>query len=150
MLAFGQGEFNFHSAVLEVHPGGDEGEALLLGLADELANFFFVDQQLAGAQGGMVEDVAVVVGSDVAVEQPEFAILEQPVGVFEVGLSGADRFDLGPGQGDSGLEFLQQEVVMGGDPVDGGIALAGRGRVAAGIFLRTSAWSDVRAGAPWQ
>ena len=78
----------------------------------------------------------MVVGADVAVEQPEFAIFQQSVGVFEVGLSGADRFDLGPGQGHSGLEFLQQEIVMGGHPVDRGIALAGGSGVAAGVLLR--------------
>ena len=61
LLAFGQGEFNLHSTVLEVHPRGDEGQALLLGLADELADFLLVDQQFAGAQGRVVEDVAVVV-----------------------------------------------------------------------------------------
>ena len=81
----------------------------LLRLADELANFFFVDQQLAGAQRSVVEDVAVVIGADVAVEQPEFAIFKQAIGVFEVGLAGADRFDLGAGQGDAGFKFFQQK-----------------------------------------
>ena len=88
--AAGQREFNFHSAILEIQTGGDEGQALLLGLADELANLLFMDQQLAGAQGRVVEDVAVIIRADVAVEQPEFAVLEQSVGVFEVRLSGTN------------------------------------------------------------
>src|SRR5271165_3299040 len=133
LLAFSQGEFNLHSAVLEVHPRGDQGQALLLGLADELAKFLFVDEQLAGAQRRVVENVAMVVGSDVAVKQPKFAVLQQSVGVFQVGLSGPDRFDFGSGQGNPGLEFLQKEIVVGCDPVDGGIALSGCGGIAARV-----------------
>src|SRR5580704_9953391 len=79
LLAFGQREFDFYSAVLEVHPGGNESQTLLLGLADQLADFFLVYQQLASAQRCVVENVTMVVGADVAVQQPEFAILEQAV-----------------------------------------------------------------------
>src|SRR5450755_2911601 len=54
LFALGQGKLNFDFSVLEVHASGNQGQALLLGLADELANFFFVDQQFSGAQSGMV------------------------------------------------------------------------------------------------
>ena len=81
----------------------------MLGFADELANFFLVNQELAGAQGGMIGVIAMVVGADVAVEEPEFAVFDQAVGVLKIGLARADGFDLGSGERDSGLEFFQQK-----------------------------------------
>jgi hypothetical protein len=41
-----------------------------MGLADQLANFFLVNEQLAGAEGGVVGIVSVVVRANMAVEQP--------------------------------------------------------------------------------
>jgi len=71
-----------------------------------------VHKQFAGAQGGVVVDVSVLVGADVGVEQKDFVVFDQAVGVLEVGQAGADGFDLGAGEGNSGLKFFQQEVVM--------------------------------------
>ena len=39
----------------------------------------------------MIEDIAVFIRSDMGVEQPEFAIFEQPISVLEVGPPGAHR-----------------------------------------------------------
>ena len=60
----------------------------------------------------MIEDIAVFIRSDMGVEQPEFAIFEQPISVLEVGPPGAHRLHLRTSQGNTGLKFLQQEVVM--------------------------------------
>ena len=54
-------------------------------------------QQLAGAQRRVIEDVAMLVGADVAIEEPEFAIFDQSVSIFEIGAAGANRFDLRAG-----------------------------------------------------
>ncbi len=137
LLAFGEGQFNFYFAVLEVHADGDQRQSLLLGFADQLADFFFVHEQLAGAERGVVVNVAVLVGADVGVEQPEFAVLDQTVGVFKVGKAAANRFGLGSGKNYSTLKFFQQEVVMRSDPINGSIALTGGGRLAARGFLGT-------------
>jgi hypothetical protein len=37
----------------------------------------------------------MVIGAYVAVEEPEFAILDQAIGVFKIRLTGSDGFDLG-------------------------------------------------------
>src|SRR5690242_20955771 len=107
LLAFRQRKFNFYPAIFEVQTGWNEGESLLLGLADKLPNLFLMDQEFAGAQRCVVEDVAVIVRSDVAVQQPQLAILEQAISVLEVSPAGADRFHFSSGQGDSGFELLQ-------------------------------------------
>ena len=64
------------------------------------------------------------------VEQKRLAVLDEAVGVLEIGLALADGLDLGSAQGDAGLEFLQQKVIMAGDPVVRGVALAGSHGVA--------------------
>src|SRR5262249_37104537 len=93
-------------------------------------------QQLASTQGRVIEDVAVLVRTDVGVQEPEFAVFHNAVRVFEIGVPSPDRFDLGSGQNDTSLKFFQQEIVMGSDPIDGCIPLTRSGWVAARIFLR--------------
>src|SRR6266852_8751973 len=117
LLAFGQGKFELYSAVFKIHAGGDEGEPALLRPANQLADFLPVHQQLAGAQRSVVEDVAVLVGADVAVEQPEFAVFDEPIGIFKVSAASPDRFDLGSRQGNTRLKFFQQEVIVSSDPI---------------------------------
>jgi len=84
LLAFGQRQLNFYFAVLEVHADGNQGQSLLLRFADQLADFFLVHEQLPGPQGRVVMNVAVLVGTDVGIEQPEFALFHQAVGIFKV------------------------------------------------------------------
>ena len=136
LFAFGQGQFDFYFAILEIHADGDQRQSLLLGFADQLADFFFVHEQLAGAEWSVVVHVTVLVGADVSIEQPEFAVLDQAVRVFEVGEAAADGFGLGPGKNYAALKFFQQEVVVGSDPINSGIALAAGGGLAARRFLQ--------------
>src|SRR5579862_5545467 len=67
LFAFSQGEFNFDSSILEIHTSRNQGQAFLLGLADEFPNFLLMHQELAGAQWSMIKDVAMLIGSDVGV-----------------------------------------------------------------------------------
>jgi len=58
------------------------------------------------------------------------AILEEPVGVFEVGLSFADRLDLCAAQRDACLKAISKEVVEARRTVEGGIPVTGSHRIA--------------------
>ena len=89
LFTFGECKLQFRSTVLKVHSGGNEGETLLLGFANQLSDFFLVDQQLPRAQGCMVVDIPVLVFSDVAVEKPKFAVLDDPIGVPKADFSGS-------------------------------------------------------------
>jgi hypothetical protein len=71
----------------------------------------------------------------VGVEEPEFAVLDQAVGIFEVGEASADGFGLGSGQNYAAFKFFQQEVVMRSDPINGGVSVAGGCRFASRGFL---------------
>src|ERR1700687_982726 len=135
LFALRQREFDFDLAILEIHARGNQRESLLLGLANQLANFFFVKQKFAGTKGGMIGVVAVLIGADMAVEEPEFTILDQPVGVFEIGFAGSNGLHLGSGENNSGLEFFEQEIVVTRVPVYSGILLSGGGGLAARILL---------------
>jgi hypothetical protein len=54
----------------------------------------------------------MLVGADVGVEEPELSVLDQAVGIFEVGEASTDGFGLGSGKNHATLKFFQQEVVM--------------------------------------
>ena len=83
-----------------------------------------MQEEFARAGFIVVGDVAVGVGPDMQVEQERFAILDEAVGVFEVGLALADRFDFRPAQRHAGLELLKEKVVMPGGAVMRSVALA--------------------------
>ena len=48
------------------------------------------------------------------IQQKRLAVLDQPVGVLQVGLALADGLHLGPAQRHAGLELLEQKVVVAG------------------------------------
>ena len=87
-------------------------------------------EQFAGPECVVVLDVSVGVGTDMNVEQEGFAVLDEPVGIFEVGLAFADGFDLGAAEDDAGLDFVVEEVVEAGAAVEGGVAFAGGNGIA--------------------
>src|SRR6266568_951297 len=64
------------------------------------------------------------------IEQKCLAVLDEAVGVSQIGIALADGLDLGPPQCHAGLELLQKEVVMAGSTVLRGISFPGGDRVA--------------------
>src|SRR5260370_16500931 len=56
LLPLSQRQFNLYFAILEVHPHRDQRQPFLLRLPDQLADFFFVHEQLAIAQRRVVVD----------------------------------------------------------------------------------------------
>ena len=65
----------------------------------------------------MVLAIAVRILADVGVEHPGLVTLHFAEGVLELNPAALGRFDFGARQGDSGLEALQQMVVVPGLPV---------------------------------
>lgn len=72
------------------------------------------------------------------VEQKCLAVFNDSVSVLEVGLTFADRLYFRSPQRDTGLEFLEQEIVVASGAVHGGISFAGGYRFARFDFL--GAW----------
>ena len=78
----------------------------------------------------------MLIGADVGIQKPDFPVFHQPVRVLEIGPATTDRFDLSAGQGNAGLKFFQQEIVVRSDPVYSGVALAGCCGITARILFR--------------
>src|SRR5580658_2831029 len=89
-----------------------------------------MQQQLPRAQRVVVVVAGVGIRSDMRIQQKGFPILDEAVGVLQIGLTLADRLDLGPAQGYARLVLLEDEVVVTGLAILGGVAGAGSHRVA--------------------
>ena len=106
----------------------------MLGLGGELVQLLAPHQQLASAQRRVIEDVAVLVGADVGVQQPQLAIFDQAVSIFEIGAAGADSFHLGAGEHHAGFVFFQQKIIMRGGAIHAGITLAAGHGISLDVF----------------
>ncbi len=83
-----------------------------------------MQQQFARAGGVVIGDISVRVRTDMDVEQKRLAILDEAVGILQVGLALADGLDLGAAQRNAGLKFFQQKVVVAGGAIMRGVPLA--------------------------
>ena len=76
LLAFGQPEFDFGKAPRgEIDTERDKREPLLLGLTQELIDLLAVEEQFPSTERLMIHDVAMAVGTDVAVVEKDLAAL---------------------------------------------------------------------------
>jgi len=83
LLAFGQPEFDFGKAPLgEIDAERDEREPLPLCLAEELVDLLAVKEQFPSTEGLVIHDVAVAVGTDVAVVEEDLATLHAGVTIL--------------------------------------------------------------------
>ncbi len=105
--------------------------ALLLGAREDLGDLLAVQQQLAGPRRvGDLVGAGGVERHDMAAQQPRLAVLDQDIGVGELGLAGAQALDLPAGQHQARLEGLVDVVlearllVQGDDVAAGPLALA--------------------------
>ena len=76
LLAFGQPEFDLGKASPgEIDTERNECESLLLRLAEELIDFFSVEEQFPSAKRFVIHEVAMAVGTDMAMVEKGFAAL---------------------------------------------------------------------------
>jgi hypothetical protein len=76
LLAFGQPEFDLGKASLrEIDTERNECESLLLRLAEEFIDFFSVEEQFPSAKRFVIHEVAMAVGTDMAMVEKGFAAL---------------------------------------------------------------------------
>ena len=134
-----EAEFDFGAALLEIDAEGDDGESFFGGALAPAFDFVFVEEELAGTLGIVVIDVALFIRLDMRADEEEFAGLEVGISVFEGHSAGiAQGFHLGAGQGQAGLEGLEDVVVPadatvgyddffthGDGTLNGGLALSG-------------------------
>src|ERR1700692_2814774 len=87
LLALGNRQLQLDAAVLEVHPGGDEGLSLLLDGSVQFEKLGPVNQQLARALRIVIELRARRIHTNMRVQKKQFAILNKAIGIFQISLS---------------------------------------------------------------
>ena len=115
---FSEGKLAFEPSVLQVHTQRHQGESLFRCPSDQLANLTAVQQKLAGAKRIVVGVVSMRVRTDVTVEQPDFAALDQSVRILEIDAAFPGGLDFGSGENDPRLEPFKNLVVVKGLTVD--------------------------------
>ena len=70
------GEFDFGSAIGQIHGERNDSEALDLGFLGELGNFGLFEQESTLSLGFVVMDIPLLVGFDIAVDEDDIAILD--------------------------------------------------------------------------
>ena len=76
LLAFGQPEFDLGKASLgEIDTERNERESLLLRLAEEFIDLLTVEEQFPSTERFVIHDVAMAVGTDMAIVEKGFAAL---------------------------------------------------------------------------
>jgi hypothetical protein len=112
-LPLGQAELDLGmTAWGKIDAQGNQGQALLLGLAEQFIDLLLVQQQLTHTNRIMVHDVAVTIGTDVAMVQKHLSALHGCVAILQIGPSVAQRFHFGPLQDDPGFEFFLDEILV--------------------------------------
>src|SRR5262249_946321 len=109
---------------LEIEPKRNDGEPFFDDLTEEAIDFAPMQEQLPLALGIMVLAVPMAVGRDVRADEEGFAPIEIDVAVLQIHLPLPQRLPLPAVQGDSGFEFLQNEVVVEGLAIGGDHLLA--------------------------
>src|SRR5207245_3715364 len=104
-------ELDLGTTVFDVHPQRDERVALLRDGPDELSYFVLVQEELAWAQRVVIVIRRVGPRRDVDVAKPHLAVLDARVPVAQVGVTRAQRLDLGAAQPDARLEPTPDLIV---------------------------------------
>ena len=112
LFASAESDLYLEAGAFEVDLKGDQGIALLGDESLELHDLLFVHEESAVAKRLAVEDVAVLVGTDVDADGVELSVNDLTVGVLEVDAAAADAFDLGAVELDARFIFFVNEVVV--------------------------------------
>jgi len=113
LLSFGQADFDLGEAPLgEINAERDERKSLLLRFAKELVDLLAVEEQLPGAERFVIRNVAVAVGTDMAMMEKNLVALHTGITVLQVHPPFAQRFNLRALKHDARLELLFNKIVM--------------------------------------
>src|SRR5271169_1499515 len=85
--------------------------ALALDGADQLFDLTLVQQQLARPLRRMVEAIGLQIFGNIGIDQPDLAVAGVGIRFCDCRLALAQRFDLGAGQRDAGLEGLIDKII---------------------------------------
>src|SRR5208337_4021632 len=112
-------ELNLGDPLLEIDRQRNQRQTLLPRLGVQLGNLPAVQQELATPLGNEIHAVGLEVFGNVTPEQPDLAVIDLGVRVFQVGLTVAQALDLGAGQNQPCFDLLEQLVLVPGLVIPG-------------------------------
>ncbi len=118
-LALGGRNLQLHqTTVVKIHHQWHKGHALAFGRIPQAGQLAPADQELALAPFLMGKHCAVI-GGDIGIGQPKFAVVNTCIAVRDIGLARAQGFDLGAGQDDTDLEIILDGIIIARTPIIG-------------------------------
>src|SRR5262245_25807423 len=163
LFAFHQRKGDLDAALLHVHPQWNQRQSLLHHAASQFLDLVAVEEELAVAPFLVMGIAGVAVGTDVHVQQPDFALVNPCVAVPQVDRTFANRFHFSSEQDDTRFPGVEDVIVVEGLAIVREVAF---GLFALGLFSghgsprivpRTpEAWREQRATdafqptAPWK
>lgn len=103
--------------MFDIELKGHQGQTSLGYVAYEAVHLLPVEQELPGPGWLMVTITGSIVAGDMAVEQPQFAILWLGVGIAQVYLACPDRFNLRTLEDNACLKAFLDMIVMVSFPI---------------------------------
>jgi hypothetical protein len=107
-----QRELDLHPPVLEVELRRDEREPALRDLSGERGDLLSVQEELSVAIRIVVGQVPLLVNRDVRTDEPRLLPTHVRIGLLQGSPSVAKRLDLGPGEDHTGLDPVEEVVVV--------------------------------------
>ena len=112
LLSLCEGKVNLDPSVDKIELERNQRIPPLLHFADEAFDLSFVEQEFPRPQRVVVQSVGLGVGADVSIHKEDLALFDVPIAIPQVHLSLPKGLDLGPEQGDPGLDRLFDKVVI--------------------------------------
>ena len=112
LFALAQTDLDFYTGILEIHAQGYQGIPVLLDIRLQTVDLPLVHQQAAGPHRVPVEDVAVLVGTDMHSVEIHLAVFGDAVGILQIKRKGPDGFELRTVKLKPRLIAVLDEIVM--------------------------------------
>ncbi len=112
LLALSNRKLDFCMRSLKIDGQWNKRQSLLLDLCQQLTDLFFLQKEFARAEGIVVIDIPLLVRADVHPHKPYLPVLHYGVTVLQIGVPLTERLDFGPLKNNTGLDPLQDVVVM--------------------------------------
>src|SRR6185503_2435904 len=112
LLTLAEGERDLRFPTLEVDLEREQRQTLTLHCADHLPDLLLVQEEFPSPRRLVIEVARLFIGRYVQIEQKDFSVLNDRIGIGDVGLSVPQRFHLAAGKDDPRFPGVEDVVVV--------------------------------------